>query len=209
MLRVKQATFVKSIVQLKDRPTPFLTEFAFAGRSNVGKSSLINSLVNRHNFARISKSPGKTRTINYFLINKSFYLVDLPGYGFARVSEDEKKKWHYMIENYIIKNEFLRLLFVLIDSKVGLQKNDYQLFEWLHGLNIPYIIILTKIDKIQRQILKKRIKEIADISSGIQENDILPFSARKKVGKEDILRIMEQFLISANGVLPYMNFKST
>lgn len=209
MLRVKQATFVKSIVQLKDRPTPFLTEFAFAGRSNVGKSSLINSLVNRHNFARISKSPGKTRTINYFLINKSFYLVDLPGYGFARVSEDEKKKWHYMIENYIIKNEFLRLLFVLIDSKVGLQKNDYQLFEWLHGLNIPYIIILTKIDKIQRQILKKRIKEIADISSGIQENDILPFSARKKVGKEDILRIMEQFLTSANGVLPYMNFKST
>lgn len=209
MLRVKQATFVKSIVQLKDRPTPFLTEFAFAGRSNVGKSSLINSLVNRHNFARISKSPGKTRTINYFLINKSFYLVDLPGYGFARVSEDEKKKWHYMIENYIIQNEFLRLLFVLIDSKVGLQKNDYQLFEWLHGLNIPYIIILTKIDKIQRQILKKRIKEIADISSGIQENDILPFSARKKVGKEDILRIMEQFLTSANGVLPYMNFKST
>lgn len=209
MLIVKQAIFVKSIVRLKDRPTPFLTEFAFAGRSNVGKSSLINSLVNRHNFARISKNPGKTRTINYFLINKSFYLVDLPGYGFARVSEDEKKKWHDMIENYIIQNEFLRLLFVLIDSKVGLQKNDYQLFEWLHGLTVPYTVILNKIDKIQRHILKNRIKEIVDISSGIQENDILPFSARNKVGKEDILRIMEQYLTSAKGVLPNMNFKST
>jgi GTP-binding protein len=209
MLRIKQATFIKSIVQLKDRPTPFLTEFAFAGRSNVGKSSLINSLVNRHNFARISKSPGKTRTINYFLINESFYLVDLPGYGFARVSEDEKKKWHYMIEDYIIKNEFLRRLFVLIDSKVGLQKNDYQLFEWLHQLSIPYTVILTKIDKIQRHILKNRMKEIEHISSGIQENDILHFSARKRVGKEDILRIMEQFLKSSKGVLPNTNFKST
>jgi GTP-binding protein len=195
MLKITSITFVKSITDIRNRPEPFYPEFAFAGRSNVGKSSLINCLLNRRNLARISKSPGKTRTINYYLVNDNFYLVDLPGYGFARVPPAEQKKWQTMIEKYLVKNSYLRVLYVLIDSVTGMKKNDIQLFEWLHFQNIYYRVILTKSDRIgthQRQLRMKEINgslPLHKIHSGV-----LSFSARDRSGRDDLLNDINTIL---------------
>jgi len=196
MLKIKEATFVKSIIDLKDRPKPFLPEFTFAGRSNVGKSSLINCLVNRNNFARVSKKPGKTRIINYFLINNDFYLVDLPGYGFARIPDADKQKWRSMVEDYIINNKYLIKLFVLIDSRIGMQKNDLQLIHWLQDNLISYQLILTKSDKINRNIQNKRKEEIRATLPFINNGSIINFSAKSKYGRQDILSIMNELMKS-------------
>ncbi len=187
MLKIKQASFVKSVVTLNDRPHPPLPEFAFAGRSNVGKSSLINCLVNRKNFAKVSKQPGKTRTINYFIINDRFYLVDLPGYGFARVSKAEKRKWKAMIEEYLLGSERLRMLYLLIDAAVGPQANDLQLIEWVQYHNLPFFIIATKADKIKgnaRTRLKHQIEEILGQNS---DESFLFFSSKNRLGRTELL----------------------
>jgi GTP-binding protein len=195
MLKISSITFVKSITDIRDRPEPFYPEFAFAGRSNVGKSSLINCLLNRRNLARISKTPGKTRTINYYLINYIFYLVDLPGYGFARVPPLEQKKWQTMIENYLVKNSCLKVLYVLIDSVTGIKKNDMQLFEWLHFQNIYYRVILTKSDRIGTQQRRLRMREIRN-SLPLQEiqSNVIIFSARDRTGRNDLLNDISIFL---------------
>jgi GTP-binding protein len=187
MYKLKEVIFVKSIVDQKNRPKPYLPEFAFAGRSNVGKSSLINCLVNRSNFAHVSKSPGKTRTINYYQINDNFYLVDLPGYGFARVSKSEKKSWQKMIENYLIHNDYLKTVFVLIDCKVGLKNSDLELFEWLQFHLIPFVIIFTKADRINRNGQSKIISELLATLRQVNRNQIIIFSAKTRQGREEIL----------------------
>lgn len=194
MYKITKSVFVKSILNINERPEQVYPEFAFAGRSNVGKSSLINILLNRKNIARVSKQPGKTRTINYFLINEKIFFVDLPGYGFARVPKTEKLKWHNSIENYILENDRMLLLFVLIDALVGPQKNDEQLLKWLKYHTIPFNIILTKIDKISknRQILQ-RTRMISNYDLN-KENIILPFSAKTRDGREDILTKIEGIL---------------
>lgn len=195
MLKISSITFVKSITDIKNRPEPLHPEFAFAGRSNVGKSSLINCLLNRRNLARISKTPGKTRTINYYLINNIFYLVDLPGYGFARVPPVEQKKWQSMIENYLIKNPCLKVLYVLIDSVTGMKKNDLQLFEWLHFQNIYYRVILTKFDRIGVQRRQLRIQEIRNSLPLYEiQSDVISFSARDRTGRNDLLNDINIFL---------------
>jgi GTP-binding protein len=195
MLKIKDSSFNKSIVKLDNRPKPRLPEIAFAGRSNVGKSSLINKLVKRNNFARISKSPGKTRTINFYLINQIFYMVDLPGYGFAKVSKTEKENWRRMIENYILNSKELKRLYILIDSKVGLQKNDIQLLEWIVHHKIPFRIILTKSDKISRNLQNVRIKELQKLIDGIDPNFIFIFSAKDNSGREEVLKSIEELLL--------------
>lgn len=195
MLKIKESLFIKSIVDSNHRPTPHFPEIAFAGRSNVGKSSLINKLVSKNNLARISKSPGKTRTINYYLINQNFYMVDLPGYGFARVSKAERESWRRVIEKYILNNKKLKSLYILIDSKVGLQKNDRQLLEWIVHHKIPFRIILTKSDKISRNLQNVRIKELHNLIDGIDPSFIFIFSARNNVGREEILQSIEQLLM--------------
>ena len=187
MFKFKEVIFVKSIVDQKNRPKPYLPEFAFAGRSNVGKSSLINCLVNRSNFAHVSKNPGKTRTINYYQINDVFYLVDLPGYGFARVSKSEKGSWQKMIENYLIQNHYLKTVFVLIDCRVGHKKSDLELFEWLHFHLIPFTIILTKADQVNRNGQAKRISELLATLRHVSRNQILIFSAKNRLGREELL----------------------
>jgi GTP-binding protein len=181
-------------MNLNDRPDRILSEFTFAGRSNVGKSSLINTLLNRKNFARISKTPGKTRSINYFLINDSFYFVDLPGYGFARVSKDEKRKWQTAIENYILENKQIRTIFILIDGIVGPQEKDRQLIEWLQFHKIYFVIIVTKIDRInnnQKVQITKNLKQTLNLDKNIL---ILLFSTKTKEGKEKILGLIENLL---------------
>jgi GTP-binding protein len=181
-------------MKLDDRPDRILSEFTFAGRSNVGKSSLINTLLNRKNFARISKTPGKTRSINYFLINNSFYFVDLPGYGFARVSKDEKKKWQTAIENYILENKQIRTIFILIDGIVGPQEKDRQLIEWLQFHKIDFVIIVTKIDRInnnQKAQITKNLKQTLNLDKNFI---VILFSAKTKEGKEKILALIENLL---------------
>ncbi len=181
-------------MDLRDRPAPSLPEFTFAGRSNVGKSSLINSLLNRKNFARVSKEPGKTRSINYYQINDLFYFVDLPGYGYARVSKSEIRKWQTAIEKYILKNEQIRIIFILLDGLVGPQGNDLQLIEWLKFNKISFIIIVTKIDRInnsRRAQLKKNLVENLELDENTM---VILFSAKTLQGKEEILTYIDHML---------------
>ncbi len=194
IMEIKDCSFVKSVVDYKTRPEPALPEFAFAGRSNVGKSSLINSLLRRKNIAKISKQPGKTRTINYFLVNQSFYFVDLPGYGFAKVSQQEKVKWGKMIEDYLVNSRELRTLFVLVDALVGPKKNDEQLVEWLQFHQIPFTLIATKADKVGVSSQRKRAEEIGKMLNLSVSRDIFFYSAKKNTGRDKLLGQIELYL---------------
>src|SRR5512133_558125 len=145
---IHSATFIKSSPSLKDCPKPDRPEFGFIGRSNVGKSSLINMLTGWSKLAKTSSQPGKTRTINHFLVNDSWYLVDLPGYGYAKVAASQREKWNIASENYILKRENLVCLFVLIDSRHKPQASDLRFMEFLGTRGIPFARIFTKTDKI-------------------------------------------------------------
>lgn len=194
MLQIKNAKFIKSIMDWTDGPTPPLPEIAFVGRSNVGKSSLINCLVNIRNFARVSKQPGKTRTINYFSIDENFYLVDLPGYGFAKISRAEKAHWQQAIEQYLLNRRSLKMLMVLIDGKVGPKDNDVQLVEWLNFHQIPYRIIATKIDRVSKNSRPKQRKLITELLGKESASRLLMCSAKDNTGKEDLLNLIESVL---------------
>ena len=169
-------------------------ELAFWGRSNVGKSSLINTLLNRKGLARISSQPGKTQTINYYKINDKCYFVDLPGYGYAKVSKEVAGKWMKMIENYINTSKTLRVVFLLVDIRHEPSKKDIENYRLLakHGLN-P-LIIATKADKISKQSRQKNIKVIRKTLSLVEDTPIIPFSASSKEGKEEILEYVEYFV---------------
>ena len=167
-------------------PENTLPEIAFAGRSNVGKSSLFNMLVNRRNFARVSGSPGKTRTINFFEINGHFRIVDLPGYGYAKVSQTEKEKWGKMIENYLHKSKMLKCVFLLVDIRHEPSANDRTMYEWVVYNGFRPVIIATKLDKINRSQIQKQVKLIRN-GLGMEKDDvIIPFSAASKQGREEI-----------------------
>ena len=194
MLIIKDSSFLKSVARPEDRPSPPRPEFAFAGRSNVGKSSLINCLLNRQNIAKVSKNPGKTRNINYFLINQQFYLVDLPGYGYAKVSIQEKKRWQKLIERFLLNNNQLRLLFVLIDAKVGLKDSDVQLLEWLLYEGIHFHLVLTKSDKINKNLQKSRKNEIGSLLPENVVNQPTLFSAKTSSGRLELLEIISRHL---------------
>ncbi len=183
MLKIKKVTFVKSIMNWRDGPRPKLPEVAFVGRSNVGKSSLINTLINMKNLARTSKRPGKTRTLNFFSVNEMFYLVDLPGYGFAKTSKKEQLAWQEAIEGYLLGSEHLRILYVLIDCKVGVKNNDVQLVEWLRFKSVPFQIIATKIDRISKSARAMQAIKIVKMLELADKSDIIFFSAKTRVGK--------------------------
>lgn len=194
MLKIKNARFVKSILEVQEKPKPALPEIVFAGRSNVGKSSLINSLVNQRNFARVSKKPGKTQTINFFSVDDKFYLVDLPGYGYARRPIAQKSVWNKSIEDYLINSRELLILFVLIDSRVGVKEKDQQLIEWLDYNQIPFQIIATKVDQIPRSKVpasEKRMREDLSLSS---DGSIIFFSAKDRTGREAVLKYLYSLL---------------
>ncbi len=169
-------------------------EIAFAGKSNVGKSSLINALMNRKSLARTSSQPGKTQTINFYNINDALYFVDLPGYGYAKVSEKEKEKWGKMIENYLHKSKQLKAVFLLIDIRHEPSANDRNMYEWILYQGYKPIIIATKLDKISRSQLQKHIKMI---KTGLQvEKDtiVIPFSSQTKQGREEIYDLIDSFM---------------
>ena len=173
-------------------PDNDLPEIAFAGKSNVGKSSLINGLVNRKALARTSSQPGKTQTINFYNVNKELYFVDLPGYGYAKVSEKEKAKWGKMIEGYLHSSKKLCAVFLLIDIRHEPSANDINMYQWILANGYEPIIIATKLDKIKRSQLQKHIKMIRTTLDVVPGTEILPFSAQTKQGRDEILDLIEK-----------------
>ena len=172
-------------------PDNVLPEIAFAGKSNVGKSSLINGLVNRKALARTSSSPGKTQTINFYNVNRELYFVDLPGYGYASVSKEVKAKWGKMIENYLHKSPMLKAVFLLIDIRHEPSVNDVNMYEWILANGFEPIIIATKLDKIKRNQIQKIIRTGLNVVEGTK---IFPFSAQTKQGKDEILNFIENII---------------
>ncbi len=180
-----QVRFLRSCE--KDFPPEDLREVVFVGRSNVGKSSLINMIAGR-SIARVSKEPGRTRMINYFVLDEKVYLVDVPGYGFARVPPRERQKWKRMMENYFSKREGnIKILFLLIDSKVGPQRLDQEMIEWIRWMGVPYAVVLTKVDKARQKDLGKTISKLKELSP---EARIILTSAREGKGKREILSMI-------------------
>lgn len=169
-------------------------EFAFAGKSNVGKSSLINALMNRKSLARTSSQPGKTQTINFYLINKNMYYVDLPGYGYAKVSVEVKAKWGKMIERYLRNSKALKCVFLLIDIRHEPSANDRMMYDWIVDNGYHPVIIATKLDKINRSQVAKQVKLIRTTLNMEKDGMIIPFSAETKQGREEIWAYLESYL---------------
>jgi len=193
---IQQATFVKSSTTIEQCPKKVIPEFAFIGRSNVGKSSLINMLTNNRKLAKISGTPGKTQTINHFIINNAWYLVDLPGYGFAKVSKQNRSEFAKIIQDYVLKRKELVCLFVLIDSRHEPQAVDLEFLRLLGEHGIPFCIIFTKTDKLKPGALDRNIQHYSNTL--IQEWEVLPTlfhsSSTTKTGREEILQYIENLL---------------
>ena len=170
-----------------------LPEFAFAGKSNVGKSSLINALMQRKSLARTSAQPGKTQTINYYNINDELYFVDLPGYGYARASKEVTAKWGKMVERYLHQSSVLKAVFLLIDIRHEPGNNDKMMYDWVVSSGYSPIIIATKLDKINRSQIQKQVKLIRTSLGASKETVIIPFSATSKDGRDDIYDVIDGF----------------
>jgi len=193
-MKIKSAEFVISNTDYKKCPKPDKPEYAFIGRSNVGKSSLINMLTGRNKLAKISGKPGKTQLINHFLINNTWYLVDLPGYGYAKTSKKNRKIWKDFIRNYILNRENLMCLFVLIDARHEPLKNDSEFMEQIGINGIPFVIIFTKSDKVSPKKLEDNISAYKKHMLNTWESmpEYFLSSAIKKIGQEEILNLIEQ-----------------
>mgnify|MGYP005908882893 CR=1 FL=1 len=175
-------------------PETDLPEVAFAGKSNVGKSSLINALMNRKSYARTSSQPGKTQTINYYNINDAMLLVDLPGYGYANVSQSVKEKWGKMVEKYLKKSSQLKQVFLLIDIRHDPSANDKMMYDWIVANGYHPVIVATKLDKIKRSQVQKQVKAVRN-GLGLGKDDILiPFSSQTKQGIPELWDVIEQFI---------------
>lgn len=179
-------------------PENSMPEVAFSGKSNVGKSSLINSLMNRKNLARTSSQPGKTQTINFYNVNGEIYFVDLPGYGYARANESIKAQWGKMIENYLHQSRQLRAVFLLIDIRHKPSENDCIMYDWILGHGFKPIIIATKLDKIKRSQIQKQVKLLKETLGAEKDTRIIPFSALTRQGREEIYEVIEQILQGAD-----------
>jgi GTP-binding protein len=195
-MEIKQSEFVKSSAELDQCPTGSLPEFAFIGRSNVGKSSLINMLTGRRKLAKTSNTPGKTQTINHFLINQQWHLVDLPGYGYAKVSKTTRDDWGKMIESYLLNRAQLVSLFVLIDSRIPPQNIDLAFVDWLGQQGIPFTIIFTKADKQNEKKTRKSIRafEAAMRETWAELPPMLISSSVARTGREEILAYLDELL---------------
>ena len=189
-------------------PSTGRPEVAFAGKSNVGKSSLINALMNRKSLARTSAAPGKTQTINFYNVNEAIYLVDLPGYGYARASEEIKAKWGKMIEDYLHQSNEIRTVFLLIDIRHDPTENDRIMYRWILYHGYEPIIIATKLDKIKRSQVQKQIKAVRQGLKVVPGTMIIPFSAQTKQGREEIWEVIDQLTGFAEEQEPNSDGKS-
>lgn len=184
-MKVVQVDFIISAVSPAQYPTKALPEIALVGRSNVGKSSFINTMLNRKNFARISSKPGKTRTINYYLINEKFHMVDLPGYGYAQVSKTEKEKWGPMMEEYFQTREQLNAVVQLVDLRHPPSKDDRNMYDYFKHFGIPVIVVATKADKIARGSWQKHLKVVRETLQLNSDDSLVLFSSETGQGKEE------------------------
>ena len=193
-MKIQSARFITSSSSLSTCPPALLPEVAFVGRSNVGKSSLLNSLLGRTGLAKTSNTPGKTRLINFFLVDDSYYFVDLPGYGYAKVPEVLRKRWASMIEGYLSHRETLRVVIVLLDARHLPSLADQQMKDWLDHYHRPAIFVATKIDKISRNQKTRAVEMIRQELKLKEEDPIIPFSAKTNEGCHEILRALEVYL---------------
>ena len=175
-------------------PENSLPEFAFAGKSNVGKSSLINSLVNRKALARTSATPGKTQTINFYNVNGELYLVDLPGYGFTKVAASVKAKWGQMVERYLKKSRQLKAVFLLVDMRHKPTGDDVMMYDWIIHNGFRPIVIATKRDKLKKNEIPKAIKLIRDTLGMTDEDMLIPFSSETKMGREEVYELLDNYM---------------
>ncbi len=196
-MKIKESIFITSSSALEQCPPPIKAEFAFIGRSNVGKSSLINMLTGRKNLAKTSSKPGKTQLINHFEIDNTWYLVDLPGYGWSKVSKQKKADWGKMIEEYLLKRENLECLFVLIDSRLPPQNIDYEFITWLGEKGIPFIMVFTKTDKQSKSkfqsIKAKHLKRLK--TDWVDLPVLFESSAIDQSGKKELLKFVQEVLV--------------
>ncbi len=181
-------------VRYEQYPPENLPEIALAGRSNVGKSSLVNTLVNRKNLARTSSTPGKTATINFYEVEKKYRFVDLPGYGYAKVSKEEKKKWGGMIENYLSKRKNLKGVFLLVDARHKPSIDDKMMFEWIKNFGYEPIVVATKLDKLKKSEIEKNLTQIYEFLELDYDSVLIPFSAEKRTGRDDVLEAVNMIL---------------
>ncbi len=191
-MRLKNVKFLKAAYLPSQIPELPYSEVALVGRSNVGKSSLLNTLAMNSRLAKVSSKPGKTRSINFFLVDNKFVLVDLPGYGFAKASEKEKSRWANLVESYLKNRDNLKNIFILVDSKVGPTDSDRQMKLWCDFYSIPYTIVATKIDKLKKrsniQNLDRRIREALGLDESIK---IIKFSSKNGQGRDELIRLIE------------------
>ena len=182
-------------VRRSQYPTEGKPEFLLVGRSNVGKSSFINTIIEQKNLARTSQRPGKTQTLNFYLVNNNFYLVDVPGYGYASVNQETQKKMGLMIEEYLEKRKEMKRVFMLVDFRIKPTENDVMMYEFLKYYNIPVTLVLTKVDKVSPSRREKNLKIIKNTIELAVGDDLVLFSSVNKTGRNDILKIIENLVI--------------
>jgi len=193
-MKVTNAEIVISAVKPEQYPNSTLPEFALAGRSNVGKSSFINKMINRKNLARTSSKPGKTQTLNFFLINDSLYFVDVPGYGFAKVSKKEREAWGRMIETYLTTRKQLRAVVLIVDLRHSPTNDDVMMYEFLKHYEIPAVIIATKADKIPKGKWQKHLKVVRETLKVVESDPVIIFSSETGQGKDEAWGVLESFM---------------
>lgn len=193
-MEIKQAEFITSAVSPNQYPKDNKIEIAFVGRSNVGKSSLINTLTNRRKLVKVSSTPGKTRLVNFFLINNNFYFVDLPGYGYAKVSKSEKQSWGKVIETYLNQREQLKRIILLVDCRHKPTQDDITMYNWVKYYGYDYTVVATKVDKLKRSELVKNLKLIRETLKLDKEDELFTFSSLKKQGKEELLDLFDRVI---------------
>ncbi len=193
-MNIDDVEMVISAVRISQYPTDNKIEFLLVGRSNVGKSSFINSLINRKNFARTSSKPGKTQTLNFYLVNKDFYLVDVPGYGYAAVSNKKQEKFGMMIEEYLKTRPNLKHVFLLIDYRHKPSESDLLMYDFLKYYNLPVTIVATKYDKVKRSLKVKQDKLINDTLDIALGDELVNYSTVTKVGKDKIYEIINKYI---------------
>ncbi|MGA1861274.1 ribosome biogenesis GTP-binding protein YihA/YsxC [Deferribacter thermophilus] len=189
-----KAEYIKSAVFEKDYPDTNLPEIAFVGRSNVGKSSMINTLVNRKNLVKVSQKPGKTRTINFFNINDEIIFVDLPGYGYAKVSKKEREQWKVMIETYLLKRAQLKGVVLIVDIRIGPTGDDKLMYDWLQAYGVPTVVVFTKCDKLSNNKIQAQLSKIKKGSEEFLNNYVL-FSSITRRGKDELWQIIKELSV--------------
>ena len=187
-INVQKAEFILSAASPKDFRRDALPQVAFAGRSNVGKSSVINRLLNRKNFARVGAAPGTTTQINYFKIDNAFFLVDLPGYGYARVSKGERDRWGRLMEGYFADPELMTLGVMIVDARHKPTADDCTMAQWYRGAGCPFLVVANKLDKLKKSEVEGNLQRIRETLELGEEDMVIPFSAEKGTGRDELLR---------------------